>query len=159
VKFTAELLDTDKTGAPAYLFRETPFSETSMDDLGNNMFSKTLGGFSQGQNISYAVKFSFTGGVGVTKYFQYEVGSSCVLSVRDVFDVAQVFLYPNPIQDKFHIKADGDIFVEVYDISGNKLKANKNKEQDISAFGSGIYFVRVSQLETAQSQLFKVVKK
>jgi endoglucanase Acf2 len=159
VKFTAELLDTDKTGAPAYLFRETPFSETSMDDLGNNMFSKTLGGFSQGQNISYGVKFSFTGGVGVTKYFQYEVGSSCVLSVRDVFDVAQVFLYPNPIQDKFHIKADGDIFVEVYDISGNKLKANKNKEQDISAFGSGIYFVRVSQLETAQSQLFKIVKK
>jgi len=111
------------------------------------------------QNLNYAVKFSFTARVGVTKYFQYEVGSSCVLSVRDVFGVAQVFLYLNPAQDKFHIKADGHIFVEVYDISGNKLKTNKNKEQNISAFGSVIYFVRVSQLETAQSQLFKVVKK
>ena len=159
VKITAELLDTDKTGAPAYLFRESPFSETIMDDIGNKMFSKTIGGFSHGDNISYAVKFSFTGGVGVTKYFQYEVGSSCALSVKDVFDVAQVVLYPNPTEDRFFIETDGDVFVEIYDILGNKLKDNNEKSQDISAFSAGIYFVKVSQLETDHQQLIKVVKK
>ena len=44
VKITAELLDTDKTGAPAYLWKENPFGETSMDDIGNNTFTKTIGG-------------------------------------------------------------------------------------------------------------------
>ena len=71
MKFTAELLDTDKIGAPAYLFKEFPFTETGTDNLGNNLFSKTLGGFTKGENINYAVKFSFPGGVGTTKYFQY----------------------------------------------------------------------------------------
>ena len=159
VKITAELLDSDKTGAPAYLFKESPFGETSMDDLGNKMFSKTVGGFTQGETISYAVKFSFTGGVGVTKYFQYEVGSSCALSVKDVFDVAQVVLYPNPTEDRFFIETEGDVFVEIYDILGNKLKANNEKSQDISAFSAGIYFVKVSQLETDHQQLIKVMKK
>jgi hypothetical protein len=159
VKITAELLDNDKTGAPAYLFKESPFSETSMDDLGNNMFSKTIGGFSQGDIISYGVKFSFTGAVGITKYFQYEVGSSCALSVKYVFDVAQVILYPNPTEDRFFIETDGDVFVEIYDILGNKLKANNDKSQDISVFSAGIYFVKVSQLETDYQQLIKVVKK
>ena len=123
------------------------------------MFSKTVGGFTQGETISYAVKFTFTGAVGVTKYFQYKVGSSCALSISDIFDVAQVVLYPNPTEDLFYIEAEGDVFVEVYDILGNKLKANNEKAQDISAFSAGIYFVKVIQLETAHQQLIKIVKK
>lgn len=158
VKFTAELLDTDKTGAPAYLFKEFPFAETGMDDIGNNIFSKTLGGFTQGENISYGVKFSFPGGVGVTKYFQYEVGSICVLSITDVFIEKAVLIYPNPTKDKFFVDTEGAVFVEVYDISGKKLQASSDKEQDISALSPGVYFVKVNQLDTANHQLIKILK-
>ena len=93
-----------------------------MDNLGNNVFSKTLGGFTQGENISYAVKFSFPGGVGTTKYFQYEVGSTCALHIRDVFIENAVLIYPNPTIDKFFVDTEGAVFVEVYDISGKNYK-------------------------------------
>ena len=159
VKFTAELLDTDKTGAPAFLFKELPFTETGMDDLGNNVFSKTLGGFTQGENISYGVKFSFPGGVGITKYFQYEVGSTCALSITDVFIEKPILIYPNPTKDKFFVDTEGAVFVEVYDISGKKLQASYDKEQDISALSPGVYFVKVNRLDTANHQLIKILKK
>ena len=159
VKFTAELLDTDKTGAPAFLFKEFPFAETGMDDLGNNVFSKTLGGFTQGENISYGVKFSFPGGVGITKYFQYEVGSTCALSITDVFIDKAVLIYPNPTKDKFFVDTEGAVFVEVFDISGKKLQASNDKEQDISALSPGVYFVKVNRLDTANHQLIKILKK
>jgi hypothetical protein len=129
-----------------------------MDDLGNNVFSKTLGGFTQGENISYGVKFSFPGGVGITKYFQYEVGSTCALSITDVFIEKPILIYPNPTKDKFFVDAEGAVFVEVYDISGKKLQASYDKEQDISVLSPGVYFVKVNRLDTANHQLIKILK-
>ena len=77
VKITCELLDTDKAGAVGYLYKEDPFSESAMNAEGGNVFSKTVGGFTTGQTISYACKFAITGGQVVTKYFQYVVGEDC----------------------------------------------------------------------------------
>lgn len=51
--------------------------ESAMNAEGGNVFSKTVGGFTTGQTISYACKFAITGGQVVTKYFQYVVGEDC----------------------------------------------------------------------------------
>ena len=82
VKFTFELLDADKVGVVAYLWKQTPFGETAMakSTLGN-IFTSTISGQTIGSTISYAVKFAYAGGMSVTKYFPYVVGSSCETSL------------------------------------------------------------------------------
>ena len=77
VTISIELLDTDKTGVVAYLFRKSPFQESEMNHNGGTNFSKTLGGLTVGETISYAVKFAFAGGAAVTKYADYVVGDDC----------------------------------------------------------------------------------
>ncbi len=76
VTLTFELLD-DKAGVVAYAWKKSPFSEAQMTSIGNKKFSYTVGGLTAGQTISYACKFAFSGGMAVTKYFDYEVGTSC----------------------------------------------------------------------------------
>ncbi len=79
IKF--ELLDTDKQGVVAYLWKESPFGEVQMDHVQGNVFSKSVSGFTVGERISYACKFAFAGGLAVTKYVSYVVGSSCATSL------------------------------------------------------------------------------
>ena len=77
VTITFELLDNDKTGINAYLWKESPFSESQMNRDSNKIFSKTLSGQTPGATISYACKFEFSGGLAVTKYISYVVGADC----------------------------------------------------------------------------------
>ena len=77
VTVTFELLDTDKTGVNAYLWKQTPFGESQMDYVSGQIFSKTLSGLTIGYTISYGCKFEFSGGLAVTKYIEYVVGSDC----------------------------------------------------------------------------------
>ena len=77
VTFTIELLDTDKTGVVAYLWRRVPyFQETQMDHVSGTTFTKTISGFSTGESITYAVKFAYAGGLSVTNEY-YTVGNNC----------------------------------------------------------------------------------
>jgi len=75
IKF--ELQD-DKEGVVAFLFNQNPFSEKSMESVGNKTFATTLTGQTLGSTISVACKFAFAGGMAVTKYIQYVVGDNCV---------------------------------------------------------------------------------
>ncbi len=72
-----ELLDEDKVGVVAYLFKKYPFEESIMDHVSGLTFSKTLGGFTTGETINYACKFAYAGGLSVTKYFTYTIGDNC----------------------------------------------------------------------------------
>ena len=159
VKFTAELLDTDKSGVVTYLFRQTPFNESQMDAQGSRVFTKTVGGFTQGEEISYAVKFAFAGGLSVTKYFQYKVGTSCVLSFDEVKSDFAVTMYPNPTSGKFTVSTDRAVYVEVFDVLGKSILTSPNKIIDLSGYQSGIYFVKVTGISDAKQQILKLVKK
>ncbi|WP_462251741.1 glycosyl hydrolase [Ekhidna sp.] len=77
VTVTFELLDTDKTGIVAFLWNQDPFSEVQMDFVEGTTFSKTLSSLTPGEQISVACKFAYAGGLSVTKYIQYTVGSDC----------------------------------------------------------------------------------
>lgn len=77
VTMTFELLDTDKVGVVAYLWRQSPFNEVQMDLVSGLTFSKTIGGQTIGSTINYACKFAFAGGLAVTKYISYQVGTDC----------------------------------------------------------------------------------
>jgi len=82
VTVTFELLD-NQPGLIAYLWKETPFGESQMTNVSGNIFSTTLSGQTLGSTISYACKFAYTGGMSVTKYITYVVGSNCGSTTND----------------------------------------------------------------------------
>lgn len=147
VTFTFELLDTDKSGVIAYLWKESPFGETSMDNISGLTFSKTLSGFTTGESISYACKFAFAGGLAVTKYFSYEVGDECSVGIED-FDLSQfVIMHPNPASNRLFILAKDYVIqrVEIRSSSGALAITESDVKNgiDISDYPNGIYFVTV----------------
>ena len=82
VNVTFELLD-NQPGLIAYLWKQTPFSETAMTNVSGNIFTTTLSGQTIGATISYACKFAYSGGLSVTKYITYVVGSNCGSTTND----------------------------------------------------------------------------
>ena len=82
VTITFELLD-EKSGVVAYLWKETPFGETAMANVSGRIFSATISGQTPGATLSYACKFAYTGGMSVTKYMTYVVGTNCGGSAND----------------------------------------------------------------------------
>ena len=145
VTFTFELLDTDKSGVVAYLWRESPFSETPMSGSGNS-FSVTVNDFTVGETISYACKFAFAGGLAVTKYFSYQVGENCALSSDLISPTNQVFIYPNPADKEVFVSvSQGSIDkLELYTISGVKIKdANSDDRLQVDELASGLYLIKI----------------
>jgi endoglucanase Acf2 len=96
---TFELLDSDKAGIVAYLWQETPFSETMMEPLSETKFSASLANQTIGTTLSYACKFAFAGGMAVTKYFSYEVGSEFCTPTCDANELSapdlQIINFPS----------------------------------------------------------------
>ena len=77
-----ELLD-DKDDVVAYLWKESPFTETSMSNVEGQRFRAVLSNQSYGESLSYACKFAFAGGLSVTTYFSYSVGNNCTGKFED----------------------------------------------------------------------------
>ena len=78
VIITYELLDTNKTGVVAYLWQESPFSETPMTLVSGQEYTITLSGQTLGNTLGLAVKFAYAGGLSVSNYYDYTVGDNCI---------------------------------------------------------------------------------
>ena len=77
VTATFELLDTDKQGIIGILWRAQPFGEVSMSRVSETTYTATLPNQRLGSTIRYACKFAYAGGLVVTEYINYIVGSNC----------------------------------------------------------------------------------
>jgi hypothetical protein len=155
VKITFELLDTDKTGVFAYLWRQSPFAETQMTNVSGKIFTHTITNQTIGSTINYAVKFAYTGGLSVTRYFSYVVGNNCALEVN-TFENNDWFTFKNPVEDNLLIKSNTAIQkIEIYDLVGNLIiKTNDvNQEINVQNLSKGIYLL------TVYSENKKTVKK
>jgi endoglucanase Acf2 len=161
VTITFELLD-DKSGVIAYLFKKSPFSETSMQNVGGKKFSFTLSGITAGTTISYACKFAFAGGMAVTKYLDYVVGTSCGVNAIDQQEIGTISLYPNPVQDKLHVNSEQIIKqVIVRNLLGQAVKNvvlnSAESTLDLSQISAGNYFVTL-KLADGRFTTRKIVK-
>ena len=160
VKINFELLDTDKVGVVAYLWKQTPFSESQMSNVSGNIFTKTITGQTIGSTISYACKFAYAGGLSVTKYISYVVGSSCSLGVETVSELKQ-FCYPNPVDDVMQLQLlDNHNKITLTDVLGRKLIEEDVKSShkiDMSSFKSGMYFLKIDNSYGIQN--LKIIKK
>ncbi|WP_282031039.1 glycosyl hydrolase [Winogradskyella eximia] len=148
VTFTFELLDTDRVGVVAYLWNQSPFTETAMDPVSGLTFSKTLSGFNDGETINYACKFAFSGGLAVTKYISYVVGSNCALGVEDNELVNSIKIYPNPTSGKINITSNPNVEIEslaLYTITGKLIFEANNPSNTIhlNYYQKGVYFLKL----------------
>jgi endoglucanase Acf2 len=147
VTFSFELLDAEKADVAAYLWKETPFEEIQMNNVGDKKFTKTLNGFTNGQTISYGCKFAFAGGLAVTKYFSYKVGTNCTLSVKNAVFASSVTLYPNPVKNILNLNSTVKTItkVEIYSVIGKKvIEFNQGLEKmNIEELSSGLYVIKV----------------
>lgn len=146
VKITFELLDTDKVGVVAFLWKQTPFAETQMTNVSGTIFTKTITGQTIGSTISYAVKFAYAGGLSVTKYFSYVVGNNCSLGTVKI-DKLSDFYFQNPTKNgTININSNNKIDkVELYSLIGNKILQStiNTKQIDVSNVSKGIYLLTV----------------
>ncbi|ARV14364.1 glycosyl hydrolase [Polaribacter sp. SA4-12] len=147
VTLTFELLDSDKTGVVAYLWKEAPFAETQMNNAGGKKFTKTLSGFTNGQTISYACKFAYAGGLSVTKYFSYKVGTNCTLNVNNDVLAATIKLYPNPVKNILKLNSPIKTItkVEIYSVIGKKvIEFHQDLDKmNIEELSSGLYVIKI----------------
>jgi beta-glucanase (GH16 family) len=145
VKITYTLLDTDKVGVVAYLWKQTPFGEVQMTQVSGNTFTSTVTGLTQGENINYGVKFAYQGGLSVTNYYTYQVGSTCNLDNEENYFNSN-FTFQNPAKDFLKIHTNQLIdSLEIYDLLGNlvlKTKETKN-EIEINHLQKGIYLLNI----------------
>lgn len=160
VKITFELLDTGKVGVVAYLWKQTPFSEVQMTNVSGNTFTKTITGQTIGSTINYAVKFAFAGGLSVTKYISYVVGSNCPLGIQTSSELKQLY-FPNPVENVLHLELlDQQNQIIITNILGQKQLETTVKAKhdlDMSSFESGIYFLTIRNSRGEQN--IKIVKK
>lgn len=150
VKITFEMLDTDKVGVVAFLWKQNPFSEVQMTNVSGNIFTSTVTGLTVGQTINYAVKFAYAGGLSVTEYFSYVVGDDCTLSQINPIQFDD-FTFPNPVKDDLIITSNKTIDkIEIYSITGKLvLQTSTNLEQvDVSKLAKGLYIVTVYAADT-----------
>jgi hypothetical protein len=159
VTITFELLD-NKVGLVAFLRRQSPFLETQMSNVSGQIFTQTITGQTIGSTINYAVKFAYAGGLSVTKYFSYVVGNDCSLGL-EISSNAKQFFFPNPVENILHLQLlDNQNQITLTDILGKKHVedvVNSNHSIDMSAFKSGIYFLRVENTYGVQN--LKIIKK
>lgn len=145
VKITFELLDTDKVGVVAYLWKQSPFSEVQMTNVSGNTFTKTITGQTLGTTINYAVKFAYAGGLSVTRYVSYVVGSNCALGTVAQSQLEQ-FTFNNPANDFVIVNSEIDIDkVEIYSMFGNLISSTTVDVDriDIKNLSKGIYLLAV----------------
>lgn len=143
VKITYGLLDTDKVGVVAYLWKQSPFSEAPMTNVSGNIFTRTITGQTIGAIINYGVKFAFAGGLSVTNYYSYVVGSACSMGVATFSELNQIS-FSNPVTDFIDITSNVILDkVEIYNPLGNLvLKSETNTNTiDVTNLSSGIYLI------------------
>lgn len=154
VKITFELLDTDKTGVVAYLWKQTPFSETSMTNVSEKKFTSTITGQAIGSAINYAVKFAYAGGLSVTKYYSYVVGDACILGVDDFSNTKESF-YPNPVENILNLKlSEGKNNITLFELSGKKLlekSVGKSASLQMNSLPSGHYILTIENTNGTHS--------
>ena len=145
VKITFEMLDTDKVGVVAFLWKQSPFTETQMTNVSGNTFTQTITGQTIGSTISYAVKFAYAGGLSVTNYYTYVVGNNCALNVISNNELEDL-TFINPVENYLNINSQSTIDkVEIFDLLGKLVLSTSINTNyfDVRNLNKGFYLMTV----------------
>mgnify|MGYP005691726255 CR=1 FL=1 len=73
------------------------------------------------------------------------------------FDLEQVYLYPNPVNDILYVNSNiDDLYITLYDLNGRELHKTIQKEIPMKNLSSGIYIVK---MESKSQNIYKRIIK
>jgi PKD repeat protein len=109
-------------------------------------------------NKAYIVKLH------VTNIYECSSTSQDIITIKTVglneFVKKSFILYPNPANVKLYLETNIDIYeVELYNQLGRLLLSKQNQKSiDVSALPKGIYFVKITDLDSGNSVYEKIIK-
>lgn len=90
------------------------------------------------------------------------VTQSVATGIVEVADVS-ASLSPNPVTDILTVKLEGPSAFTLYDVSGRAIKNGQLSPMDntlsLAEFETGAYFLRLSDLQTGKTKVFKIIKR
>jgi hypothetical protein len=111
------------------------------------VFTKTFTGQTAGATFKVGCKFSYAGGMAVTKTFSYTIGKTCAGTGVVNTTISEPFFYPNPVQNILHLQlTDENNRLVITNMLGKRVFDNKvssNYKLNMSTFDTGVYFIRV----------------
>lgn len=105
--------------------------------------------------------------LGVRDYFNQDAGilndfsltfceTELILGVG-AFDLEQVYLYPNPVNDILYVNSNiDDLYITLYDLNGRELHKTTQKEIPMKNLSSGIYIIK---MESKSQNIYKRIIK
>jgi len=99
---------------------------------------------------------------GTLESWSIDVCYTSILSTQEIEDMPDFSITPNPATDNILVRllnnANDDLNIKFYDMNGRLVKTTKVQEQetesniDISELSSGVYFIRVDDLQRSTTE-------
>ena len=99
----------------------------------------------------------YFGFVDDLKIYNYTLSDAQVLNLYNTNSLTSenfntnnldVKLYPNPVRDILNIEIESDIqSIEIYNIQGQKVLSSNQKQINVSDLASGMYLVRIQDID------------
>ncbi|MGB4446551.1 MAG: T9SS type A sorting domain-containing protein [Cloacibacterium sp.] len=109
----------------------------------------------------YGITKNSTGDIFIADYFNSKIKkiSNTNLAIQDNELKLKISIYPNPASEKISVKSEIAISkIELYDLSGKKLKESTLKEMNISTLPRGNYLLKISD-KNGNTETQKLIKK
>jgi len=98
------------------------------------------------------------------EFFNWDIVGAVTLSNDVIENTSNKYqLFPNPVNNKLYINSslDENLSIIVYDINGrevlNNIIAGEQKNMDVSALKSGVYFLKI--IDSNNFEIHKFIKK
>ncbi len=75
-------------------------------------------------------------------------------SIKDLIDI-----FPNPVSTSFIVKTDLPIILRIYDVEGKEVFITSQKEVNIAHLQSGMYFIKIEDMDGKAISRSKLIKK
>lgn len=140
--------DGDYAGfAGPWFFNESEgFSETMMTEAGKGFYRKVIDGGCDGDVIRFRIKIAYAGNLGITRQFQYVVGSSDRPTGFKTTDKDIRLLYDRD-RDLIVVSSFSRASVAVYDLTGSLVGMAETSGENIVIstldYRPGVYFISV----------------
>lgn len=142
-------------GMKSRIYKDGVLISTSMNFIMNTLNDSDI--FKLG--ITGSSIYGFNGAIDDLKIYNYALTDAQVsqlynnntLSTSDFNENnLKVAMYPNPVNDVLNIEIENEIkSVEIYNIQGQKVLQSSNKQIETNSLNSGIYMVRVEDVNGA----------
>ncbi len=109
----------------------------------------------------YGITKNSTGDIFIADYFNSKIKkiSNTNLAIQENELKLKISIYPNPASEKISVKSETAISkIELYDLSGKKLKESTLKEMNISTLPRGNYLLKITD-KNGNTETQKLIKK